>query len=91
MTFASMCLISNQNGSRDRSVPECAIPLSAQTTTTSTMDVDRVDEPGPSTSNPNVAQKRLTVPVDDAHPFDLESYISNYSGAYPLLIETTVQ
>lgn len=27
--------------------------------------------------------RHLIVPVDDAHPFDLDSYIANYSGNDP--------
>ncbi|KAG7445325.1 G protein pathway suppressor 1 [Guyanagaster necrorhizus] len=42
------------------------------------MDVDAPEEnTQASTSQP---KRSFTVPVDDAHPFDLESYISNYSG-----------
>ena len=28
------------------------------------------------------------VPVDDAHPFDLEAYISGYTGVHPFLSHT---
>ncbi|KAK0460584.1 26S proteasome subunit RPN7-domain-containing protein [Desarmillaria tabescens] len=42
------------------------------------MDIDVPEEnTQASTSQP---KRSFTVPVDDAHPFDLESYISNYSG-----------
>ncbi len=42
------------------------------------MDIDAPEENAQaSTSQP---KRSFTVPVDDAHPFDLESYISNYSG-----------
>ncbi|KAK0484432.1 26S proteasome subunit RPN7-domain-containing protein [Armillaria novae-zelandiae] len=42
------------------------------------MDVDAPEETTQaSTSQP---KRSFTVPVDDAHPFDLEGYISNYSG-----------
>lgn len=40
-----------------------------------TMDVDMAD------AQPSQHGKQVGVPVDDAHPFDLESYISNYTGA----------
>ena len=43
------------------------------------MDIDGSDDVLLSSgSQPTV--KRITVPVDDAHPFDLDSYISNYTG-----------
>ena len=42
------------------------------------MDVDQVEEP--QTQEASAPQKRMALPVDDAHPFDLEGYISNYSG-----------
>ncbi|KAI5891032.1 uncharacterized protein SCHCODRAFT_02627943 [Schizophyllum commune H4-8] len=38
------------------------------------MDVDMAD------AQPTQHGKQSGVPVDDAHPFDLESYISNYTG-----------
>ncbi|KAK0447207.1 26S proteasome subunit RPN7-domain-containing protein [Armillaria borealis] len=42
------------------------------------MDIDAPEEnTQASTSQP---KRSFTVPVDDVHPFDLESYISNYSG-----------
>ena len=42
------------------------------------MDIDRVED---NTAGVSV-QTRVLVPVDDNHPFDLESYISNYSGEH---------
>ena len=43
------------------------------------MDIDRVEEThGSSSTQP--ARRQIVLPVDDAHPFDLESYISNYTG-----------
>ncbi|KAF8915348.1 G protein pathway suppressor 1 [Mucidula mucida] len=41
------------------------------------MDIDQVDDTQPSTSQ---SKHQLIVPVDDAHPFDLEGYVANYSG-----------
>ena len=41
------------------------------------MDIDRVED-GSSSTQPT--RKQIVLPVDDAHPFDLESYISNYTG-----------
>ncbi|KAL1745165.1 26S proteasome subunit RPN7-domain-containing protein [Schizophyllum fasciatum] len=38
------------------------------------MDVDMADAPLPQSGKPT------GVPVDDGHPFDLESYIANYTG-----------
>jgi COP9 signalosome complex subunit 1 len=46
------------------------------------MDVDE-DTVQQSTSSQLPSRTRIIVPVDDAHPFDLEGYISNYSGSYP--------
>lgn len=46
------------------------------------MDID-TDEVVQSSSSqqPSKSNKKQTIaPVDDAHPFDLDSYISNYSG-----------
>ncbi|KAH6877424.1 G protein pathway suppressor 1 [Coprinopsis sp. MPI-PUGE-AT-0042] len=46
------------------------------------MDIDIVDEPatyqGNSSNQPT--RRPILAPVDDAHPFDLEGYISNYTG-----------
>jgi COP9 signalosome complex subunit 1 len=42
------------------------------------MDIDRLEE-AQEASHKNYP-RRLVIPVDDAHPFDLEGYISNYSG-----------
>jgi hypothetical protein len=44
------------------------------------MDIDRVEEH--SVSSP----RRVLVAVDDAHPFDLDSYIANYSGEQQLIL-----
>jgi hypothetical protein len=44
------------------------------------MDIDIPDDT-PLSSEPQPPVRHLTVPVDDAHPFDLDSYISNYTGA----------
>ena len=50
--------------------------------TTTTMDVDE-DTTQQSTSSQLPSRTRIIAPVDDAHPFDLEGYISNYSGTCP--------
>lgn len=42
------------------------------------MDIDRLEE-AQEASHKNYS-RRPAVPVDDAHPFDLDGYISNYSG-----------
>ncbi|KAH0578571.1 hypothetical protein H2248_003718 [Termitomyces sp. 'cryptogamus'] len=42
------------------------------------MDID--EEPFQSTSTRPQRATRVIAPVDEAHPFDVESYISNYSG-----------
>lgn len=60
----------------------------------SSMDVDTQDiipedlTPAQSQNEPMVAtmkaegKKPMAVPVDDAHPFDLEAYNASYSGAH---------
>ncbi|KAI0088210.1 G protein pathway suppressor 1 [Irpex rosettiformis] len=37
-----------------------------------------IDEP--ELAGPSKGKKQATIPVDDAHPFDLEAYISSYNG-----------
>jgi COP9 signalosome complex subunit 1 len=45
------------------------------------MDID-VDETMQSMSTvPGNTKKPMTLPIDDMHPFELESYISNYTGS----------
>ncbi|KAG5651159.1 hypothetical protein H0H81_009651 [Sphagnurus paluster] len=44
------------------------------------MEIDDEHQQSPSTSTRPQPSKKATAPVDDAHPFDLEGYISNYSG-----------
>jgi len=44
------------------------------------MEIDRIEEASASGANFVPAQKRIVALVDAAHPFDLEGYISNYSG-----------
>ncbi|KAF9006986.1 G protein pathway suppressor 1 [Cyathus striatus] len=44
------------------------------------MDIDIIEETQGMGSTPSPPKKPLLVPVDDAHPFDLEGYIANYSG-----------
>jgi hypothetical protein len=45
------------------------------------MDVDVPEETGQSSTH--YAKRAHFVPVDDLHPFDLDSYISNYTGNNP--------
>ncbi|KAF5325169.1 hypothetical protein D9619_010070 [Psilocybe cf. subviscida] len=45
----------------------------------SLIDMDPMEDTRPTTPPPP-QRKVIIAPVDDAHPFDLESYISNYSG-----------
>ncbi|KAM5536787.1 hypothetical protein V8D89_009505 [Ganoderma adspersum] len=45
-----------------------------------TMDIDIIDEEMTQIYSSKAAGKRPRVPVDDAHPFELETYISSYSG-----------
>ena len=45
------------------------------------MDVDPIDS---EIANQYTTQRRRQArPVDDAHPFDLDAYISSYTGKYP--------
>ena len=44
------------------------------------MDIDRVEETQHSSSSTQPMRRQIALPVDDAHPFDLESYSSNYTG-----------
>ena len=44
------------------------------------MDIDY--EEGTQTQNTNAGKKRIIAPVDDAHPFDLDGYIANYTGTF---------
>ena len=43
------------------------------------MEVDRAEE-GPVAGNIATSPRHIIAPVDDEHPFDLDGYISNYSG-----------
>jgi COP9 signalosome complex subunit 1 len=43
------------------------------------MDVDLTDEQVAAAAQQQ-SKKPIIVPVDDAHPFDLEGYISGYTG-----------
>ncbi len=43
------------------------------------MEIDRAEE-GSAAGNIATSPRRIIAPVDDEHPFDLDSYISNYSG-----------
>ena len=46
------------------------------------MDIDTIDDTDfiSITTTKSWGKKPSQVPIDDAHPFDLESYISAYSG-----------
>jgi COP9 signalosome complex subunit 1 len=44
------------------------------------MDIDRVEETQHGSSSTQPTRRQIALPVDDAHPFDLESYSSNYTG-----------
>lgn len=43
------------------------------------MEIDYIENEV-SLSQPPAVQRRRIRPVDDAHPFDLDAYISGYSG-----------
>lgn len=50
------------------------------------MDIDDDNQTQPSSSQAQPQpqpSRRIIAVVDEAHPFDLESYIANYSGSYP--------
>lgn len=44
------------------------------------MDVDITEDNAQSSSSQPSSRRHIIAPVDDAHPFDLEGYISNYTG-----------
>lgn len=44
------------------------------------MDIDTIEEAQASGATASTTKKPIVAPVDDAHPFDLEGYISNYTG-----------
>ena len=46
------------------------------------MDIDRVEEAQNGSSSTPPTKRQIVLPVDDAHPFDLESYSSNYTGQF---------
>ena len=52
------------------------------------MDIDD-DYTQPVSTSPSTS--RIFAPIDDAHPFDLDAYISNYSGAHPAIHPTFVR
>lgn len=50
------------------------------------MDIDVIEDPEYLVSSAKVYGKKPSfVPIDDAHPFDLESYISAYAGTNIIL------
>lgn len=46
------------------------------------MDIDIIEEAQAAGQPTQAFRKHIVAPVDDAHPFDLEGYISNYTGRY---------
>ena len=62
-------------------LPLPSIFITKSTYVTMTMDIDIIDEEMPQIYSSKAAGKRPRVPVDDAHPFELETYISSYSGS----------
>lgn len=44
------------------------------------MDIDIIEEAQATGLASQSYRKPVIAPVDDAHPFDLEGYISNYTG-----------
>ena len=50
------------------------------------MEVDQVeqqDEYEPENGQKSTTTRPTVVVIDDSHPFDLDAYISSYSGTYP--------
>jgi hypothetical protein len=48
------------------------------------MDIDRNEEVSGGVGS--ILYRRIVAPVDDRHPFDLESYVSNYAGKPRLIL-----
>ena len=48
---------------------------------TNSMEIDMIDEEIAQSYTSKASAKRPKVVVDDAHPFELEAYISGYSGS----------
>ena len=49
------------------------------------MDIDPYEDESMHVQQPSKGISRKAIaPVDDAHPFDLEAYISGYSGSYSM-------
>ena len=46
------------------------------------MDIDIIEEAQAAGVSPQSVRKPIIALVDDAHPFDLEGYISNYTGNF---------
>lgn len=44
------------------------------------MDIDPIDSDIPNQYTTQQPRRRLARPVDDAHPFDLDTYIASYTG-----------
>ena len=49
------------------------------------MDVDQIDSEIPNQYASQQPRRRVARPVDDVHPFDLDTYIASYTGktTYP--------
>lgn len=56
-------------------VVEHCFQLSSRISHNNSMEIDEPELAGPSTT-----RKVTYRPVDDAHPFDLEAYLSSYTG-----------
>jgi COP9 signalosome complex subunit 1 len=48
------------------------------------MDIDIIEEAQAAGASSQSVRKPIIALVDDAHPFDLEGYISNYTGNFAL-------
>ena len=51
------------------------------------MDVDPIDSEIANQHTTQQPRRRLARPVDDAHPFDLDSYIAGYTGKTTLMLK----
>lgn len=49
------------------------------------IDIGKDTKTQEATSSSDKKVQVIVLPVDEAHPFDLESYISNYSGKTPVI------
>ena len=63
-------------------VPHPRPLYSSISSTGETMDIDIIEEAQAAGVSPQSVRKPIIALVDDAHPFDLEGYISNYTGNF---------